>query len=83
MDRLVLYIVSNVVRGVIEVLFVVSDDQSPSTPLQRAKRTVSSVIQSLEDTDAIELKKWLKESYLGENENFGRFTNRTSIFITF
>lgn len=49
-----------------------SGDQSSLTPLQQAKKAICDVIQTLEETDAKEIGKWLKQSSFWENDNFSK-----------
>lgn len=56
----------------ITIIFVFSGDQSSLTPLQQAKKAICDVIQTLEETDAKEIGKWLKQSSFWENDDFSK-----------
>lgn len=56
----------------IKITFVVSGDQSSLTPLQHAKKAIRDVIQTLEEADAKEFGKWLKQSSFGENDDLSK-----------
>lgn len=56
----------------ITVIFVVSGDQSSLTPLRQAKKAIRDVIQTLEEADAKEFRKWLKQFSFDENDDISK-----------
>lgn len=58
--------------NVVTVIFVVSGDQSSLTPLRQAKKAIRDVIQTLEEADAKEFRKWLKQFSFDENDDISK-----------